>query len=119
MGLRNLDDSRVGIRTFLGQNPRTCFVAEASPAIIGAILCGSDGRRAYIYHAAVHVDHRNRGVGVALVGAVEQSLRELGVNKVALVAYTTNAAGNAFWERLGYAPRHDLVYRDKALVEQV
>ena len=119
MGLRSLDDSKEGIRKFLERNPRTCFVAESARAIIGAILCGSDGRRAYIYHTAVRAEHRNQGVGAALVAAVEQSLRNMDINKVALVAYTTNTAGNAFWERLGYTLRHDLVYRNKTLVEQL
>lgn len=118
MGLRSLDDSKEGIRKFLERNPRTCFVAESSLAIIGAILCGNDGRRAYIYHTAVHMEHRNRGVGAALVAAVEQSLRDMGINKVALVAYTTNTAGNAFWEHIGYTLRHDLTYRNKTLMEQ-
>ncbi|MDR1326400.1 MAG: GNAT family N-acetyltransferase [Treponema sp.] len=118
MGLRSLDDSKAGICAFLERNPRTCFVAESALAIIGAILCGNDGRRAYIYHTAVHAEHRNHGIGAALVAAVEQSLRDIGINKVALVAYTTNTVGNAFWERLGYTLRPDLIYRNKTLVDQ-
>lgn len=31
------------------------------------------------------------------------------------VAFERNAGGNAFWEKLGFAAREDLVYRDRAL----
>ena len=38
-----------------------------------------------------------------------------GIIKVALVAFSRNDAGNAFWERLGFTARGDLTYRNKAL----
>ena len=53
MGLRSLDDSKEGINAFLKRNPDTCFVALDSKKVIGAILCGHDGRRGYIYHTVV------------------------------------------------------------------
>ena len=49
MGLNDLDDSKEGIARFLQRNPQTCLVAVENQTIIGAILVGSDGRRAYIY----------------------------------------------------------------------
>ena len=47
MGLNDLDDSKEGIARFLQRNPQTCLVAVENQTIIGAILVGSDGRRAY------------------------------------------------------------------------
>ena len=38
-----------------------------------------------------------------------------GIIKVALVVFSRNDAGNAFWERLGFTARGDLTYRNKAL----
>ena len=35
--------------------------------------------------------------------------------KVALVVFSRNDAGNAFWERFGFTARGDLTYRNKAL----
>jgi ribosomal protein S18 acetylase RimI-like enzyme len=122
MGLRSLDDSAAGIGRFLARNPGTCFVAAASssPAgadgeLAGAILSGHDGRRGYIYHAAVREEWRRRGVGKALVQAVEAALAGAGITRIALVAYKTNKAGNRFWEKSGFLSRKDLVYRDKSL----
>jgi ribosomal protein S18 acetylase RimI-like enzyme len=115
IGLRSLDDSAAGIGRFLARNGGTCFVAEAGEDLAGAVLSGHDGRRGYIYHAAVREEWRRRGIGKALVRAVEAALVREGIAKVALVAYRTNEGGNRFWEREGFLPREDLVYRDKSL----
>ncbi|MBQ3177059.1 MAG: GNAT family N-acetyltransferase [Clostridia bacterium] len=119
MGLNNLDDSAEGIAQFLHRNPGTCFVAEKSEKIVGCILAGNDGRRGYIYHTAIHPDNRNHGIGTALVESVVQALKEIGINKVALVVFERNAGGNAFWEKMGFTGREDLVYRNRTIIDMV
>lgn len=115
MGLNNLDDSREGIEKFLNRNPETCFAARADGRIIGAILVGNDGRRGYIYHTAVHPDFRGKGFGKALVEEALTALDKLGINKAALVVFENNKTGNAFWAKLGFGTRDDLIYRNKAI----
>lgn len=115
MGLRRLDDSREGIAKFLERNPRTNFVAEEDNAIAGVILCGHDGRRGYIYHAAVEPDRRGQGIGRSLVDHVLRALKEEGVAKAALVVFATNRIGNEFWENLEFEVRTDLIYRNKSI----
>ena len=119
MGLNNLDDSRDGIARYLARNPDTCFVAEKSDEIIGAIIAGHDGRRGFIYHTAVNSDHRNQGIATKLVDAAMAALKANGVNKVALVVFDRNEVGNEFWEKTGFTVREDLVYRNKAIAEFV
>lgn len=119
MGLNNLDDSREGIARYLTRNPDTCFVAEEGGSLIGAIMAGHDGRRGFIYHTAVHPLHRRRGAARALVNAALDALKAEGITKIALVVFDRNEAGNAFWEKLGFSQRNDLVYRNKSLVEMV
>jgi ribosomal protein S18 acetylase RimI-like enzyme len=118
MGLRSLDDSEEGIGKFLERNPRTCFVAEAGAEIAGVILSGHDGRRGYIYHAAVRETDRGKGIGNIMVEAVEKAMRDEGINKISLVAYSDNERGNRFWERLGYQTRPDLSYRTKSINDE-
>ena len=113
MGLNDLDDSQDGIRRFLERNPETCFVAEDEGKIVGVILAGSDGRRGYIYHTAVHPTYRRRGIAGTLT---EQNL---GIHKVAMLVFKKNHEANAFWESLGFTAREDLYYRNRALVEMV
>ncbi|NLG88882.1 MAG: GNAT family N-acetyltransferase [Clostridiaceae bacterium] len=117
VGLNNLDDSREGIEKFLKRNPETCFVAEKDNKIIGVILCGHDGRRAFIYHTAVSESERRRGVGTALVDAVIDALKKEGISKAALVVFSKNELGNSFWEKRGFTARQDLVYRNKTINE--
>ena len=114
MGLNNSDDSKEGIQKFLDRNPETCFVAVQDD-IDGVILSGHDGRRGYIYHTAVRPEYRNQGIGSKLVLASMNALEELGITKVALVAFEDNQAGNAFWEKQGFTARDDLVYRNKTI----
>lgn len=47
-GIRSMDDSREGVARFLKRNPTTSVVAEEDGKVVGAILCGHDGRRAYV-----------------------------------------------------------------------
>ena len=119
MGLNNLDDSKDGIAIYLDRNPDTCFVAEKSDEIIGVIIAGHDGRRGFIYHTAVNPDYRNQGIATKLVNAAVDALKANGINKVALVVFDRNEVGNAFWEKVGFTAREDLVYRNKAIAELV
>lgn len=87
MGLNNLDDSKDGIEKFLNRNPDTCFVAETDNKIIGAILTGNDGRRGYIYHTAVSPEYQKQGIGKQLVDTAVNALKNIGINKTALVVF--------------------------------
>lgn len=119
MGLNNLDDSEQGINKFLQRNPDTCFVALQDEKVVGVIMAGSDGRRGYIYHTAVNPQYRKRGIATALVETVMQAMKNIGINKVALVVFEHNEGGNKFWEKLGFTERNDLVYRNKAINEMI
>lgn len=117
MGLNNLDDSREGIERFLLRNPETCFVAEADETVVGVIMAGHDGRRGYIYHTAVLPEYRNRRIAAKLVENAMSAMKNAGINKVALVVFDRNEGGNAFWEKMGFTVRGDLVYRNKSIAE--
>ena len=117
MGLNNVDDSEDGIEKFLLRNPETCFVAVDNGETIGVIMAGNDGRRGYIYHTAVKPSERNKGIGKSLVDTVMKAFENIGINKVALVVFESNETGNAFWEKIGFVPRDDLVYRNRQIKE--
>ena len=53
-GIRSIDDSREGTERFLKRNPTTSIVAEADGKLVGAILCGHDGRTGCFYHVCVN-----------------------------------------------------------------
>lgn len=119
MGFNNLDDSREGISKFLKRNPNTSFVSEENNSLTGVILAGNDGRRGYIYHMSVSEAYRRQGIGTKLVNACLSALEQEGINKVALLVFNYNEAGNAFWEKQGFSLREDIDYRNRTLCEMV
>lgn len=117
-GIRSVDDSKEGIERFLQWNPGLSTVAEEDGKVIGAILCGSDGRRGCLYHVCVHQDYRRLGIGKSMVVRCMERLKELKINKVSLIAFTQNDIGNAFWKEMGWTKREDLNYYDFTLNEK-
>ena len=108
-GIRALDDSREDVVRFIRRNPTTSVVAEADGRIVGSILCGSDGRQGALYHVCVAREYRRQGIGTRMVGYCMERLREMGINKVGLIAFANNDAGNAFWKQIGWK-RSDVNY---------
>ena len=117
-GIRSVDDSREGIERFLKWNPGLSVVAEVEGTIVGAILCGSDGRRGCLYHVCVHKDFRRQGIGKSMVVWCMEKLKGFQINKVSLIAFTQNDVGNAFWKEIGWTKREDLNYYDFTLNEK-
>lgn len=117
-GIRSVDDSREGIGRFLKRNPTTSVVAEADGKIVGAILCGHDGRRGCFYHVCVDEAYRMRGIGKSMVVYAMEALKKEQINKVSLIAFTENDIGNAFWKEIGWTKRLDLNYYDFTLNEE-
>lgn len=117
-GIRSVDDSREGVARFLKRNPTTSVVAVEDDKIVGAILCGHDGRRGCLYHVCVDEAYRMRGIGKAMVVFAMEALKKEEINKVSLIAFTKNDIGNAFWNEIGWTKRQDLNYYDFTLNEE-
>ncbi len=116
--IRSIDDSREGVARFLLRNPSTSVVAVEDGRVVGAILCGHDGRRGCMYHVCVDPDYRMRGIGKAMVVQAMTALKQEGISKVSLIAFTRNDVGNAFWCCIGWTKREDLNYYDFTLNEK-
>lgn len=117
-GIRSIDDSREGVERFLKRNPTTSVVAEQNGRIVGAIMCGHDGRTGCFYHVCVARDYRKHGVGYKMVRFAIKALMEEGISKVTLIAFKENEVGNAFWQNLGWTERSDVNYYDLVLNEE-
>jgi ribosomal protein S18 acetylase RimI-like enzyme len=115
-GIRALDDSREDIERFIRRNPTTSVVARMDGRIVGSILCGSDGRQGALYHVCVAKEYRRRHIGTHMVGWCMHQLKALGINKVALIAFSGNDVGNAFWKTIGWK-QSDVNYYEFVLNE--
>ena len=116
--IRSIDDSREGVARFLQRNPSTSVVAVEDGMVVGAILCGHDGRRGCLYHVCVNPAYRRRGIGKAMVVFCMDALKKENINKVSLIAFTKNDIGNAFWHSVGWKQREDLNNYDIVLNDE-
>ena len=104
-GIRSIDDSKEGVERFIRRNPTTSMVAEMDGRIVGAILCGHDGRRAGLYHVCVKEAYRKHGIGQKLV-------------ERCLIAFKKNEIGNRFWQKLGWKYCDNVNYYECVLNEE-
>ena len=95
-------DSREEVAEYLKRNPGLSRVAEAEGRIVGAVMCGHDGRRGWIYHLAVAPEYRGQGVGKMLLDDCVRGLREAGLKRAIILVEGNNAAGQKFWLREGW-----------------
>jgi ribosomal protein S18 acetylase RimI-like enzyme len=101
-------DSREEISQFLARNPGLCFTARNDNQLVGAVLCGNDGRRGYLYHLAVAKDYHHQGIGKALTVKVLNALREAGIQKCHIFVVADNLEGARFWQKTGWKKREDI-----------
>ena len=108
--IRSIDDSRENIIRFLVRNEGISCVAydKKDNSIVGAILCGHDGRTATFYHVCVAEEYRRRGIGKEMVSFCMKKLIEEQINTISLVAFTSNDVGNRFWHSIGWEKRSDV-----------
>ena len=111
----NESDTRTNIAIYLKRNPQMSFVARKGRTIVGAVLCGHDGRRGYLHHLAVAKNHRGNGIGKNLVKASFSALARAGITRCNIYIFNSNAEGEAFWLHNGWAKRTDLQMLQKAV----
>ena len=114
----NESDSVPALASYLQLNPELSFVARNEQhQIIGAVLCGHDGRRGYLHHLAVARINRKMGIGRALVEKCLSALRTLNIPKCNIFLFSNNSGGEAFWRKMGWGERGDLRLLQKVLLQ--
>ena len=101
-------DDEDEIAFYLARNLNQSFVCRVGAEIVGTILCGNDGRRAFIYHLAVHKDYRKQGIGRHLVGLAIRAQKAIGIERVVLFVKEENKNGIAFWKQCGFAKHTEI-----------
>jgi len=104
----NESDTPDQLRAYLDRNPGLSLIARDSTRLIGAVLCGHDGRRGYLNHLAVAPEYRGRGLGRQMVESCLAALRVIGILKCNIFLYADNEPGAQFWNCCGWAARNDL-----------
>jgi ribosomal protein S18 acetylase RimI-like enzyme len=113
-------DEREPIVAYLTRNPELSQVAiigasETAERVVGAVLCGFDGRRGDLCHLAVDKEFRGRGIGRRLVEVCLACLQEVGMLKCNIRVFANNREGQAFWRHLGFVSRDDLAVMQRKI----
>ena len=95
-------DDRETIRRFLERNRELSRVALVSGTIVGAVLCGHDGRRGYIYHLAINPAYQGLGIAKRLISECLEGLKRAGLERVNILVAKDNPRGLEFWRRTGW-----------------
>jgi len=111
----NADDSRESVIHFLERNPALSFVAVDQDNLVGAALCGHDGRHGYIHNLAVKKTHRKQGIGKSMVGRCMFELIKLGIHRCHLYVEGDNQNGINFWKKLGWEQRVEMISMSQPL----
>ena len=104
----NESDTRAAIGSYLKRNRGMSFVARDGQQLVGAVLCGHDGRRGYLHHLAVAPTHRRKGLGTKLVARCLAELKRVGILKCNIFLYADNVRGERFWRSNGWKKRSNL-----------
>jgi putative acetyltransferase len=113
----NESDTPPQLQAYLRCNPglsRVARIDDAAPdpsspgELVGAVLCGHDGRRGYLHHLAVAPAWRRRGIARSLVDQCLAALADQGITRCNLFVFADNDDGQAFWHALGWRRRGEL-----------
>lgn len=106
-------DARGPFERQLAQSTAIYLGAFQGETLIGAVLGTHDGRKGWINRLAVHPRYRGRGIGRALVEAVEAQLNERGIEIVAALIEDWNEPSFQVFAALGYIHHPDIHYLSK------
>lgn len=114
LGLCPSFDTRESITAYLERNAGLSSVARLGDSIVGAVLCGHDGRRGSIYHMAVAIDYRGQGLAKKLVDRCLNGLKAQGIDTAFLFVHNKNQAGAIFWNKIGWEIAPEIRYYSRS-----
>ena len=91
----------------LTRDPGLFLVARDVGGVVGTVMGGWDGRRAYLYHLAVLPEWRRQGIADALMDEIEERFRRLGALEAKTQILMDNDASRAFFRHRGYLREDD------------
>ena len=109
----NANESPAEFSRILARNPGMSFCARADGRLIGAVFCGHDGHRGFLYHLAVEPAYRRLGIARLLVARCLARLAEEGIQRVSIHLFADNEDGSAFWQRTGWRKRPNVLVMSK------
>ncbi len=95
---RTPTDNVQDVQRAIAQPQLEFLVAEVDGRVVGTIMGGFDGWRGAISRLAVEASYRRRGIGQALLAAVEERFDRNGVSVVGALVEKDHPWAMAFWD---------------------
>ena len=88
---------------YLEKNPDASSVAYTKDSkVIGALLCGNDGIRGFIYHIAIYNEYRVNEIEKRLVDRSLAKLREIGIETGFIFTQNNNHEMDSNFNSIGW-----------------
>ena len=94
----------------LQRDPDLFLIAELNGVVIGCVMGGFDGRRGMVYHLAVKVEFRQKGLGAMLMAELEKRMKDKGCIRSYLLVTHDNLDAIRFYENTGWEKMDLLIY---------
>lgn len=107
---KGFDTKDILIR-YLKRNPGLssgAYIKEGK--LVGALMCGHDGRRGSIYHTAVYNEFRKKGIGKMMEMRSLEELRKEGITTGFLFINVKNPGSREFWNSIGWEVAENVRY---------
>jgi ribosomal protein S18 acetylase RimI-like enzyme len=100
--LRPWNDPEKDIQRKLEVQPEMFLVGVLHEEVVATVMAGYEGHRGWVNYLAVAPEHRQQGLGRAIMAEAERLLGRAGCPKINLQIRGTNASAIEFYRRLGY-----------------
>lgn len=100
---------------FLSRNQGFSTIAKSDTAIVGAILCGHDGRRGFFYHSGVDYSFRKQGIAKEMIERCFEMLRKEDIDTCFLFTIDSNIPAQEFWKSMGFNYAPHILYHSRSI----
>jgi ribosomal protein S18 acetylase RimI-like enzyme len=108
-------DTEKRLLRFLLKNQNFSTIAKLENQIVGALLCGNDGRRGFFYHIGVSPDFRNQKIATRMVKYSFKKLRHDDIDTCFLFTSQFYSEAQAFWKSMGFEYASHVMYQSRAI----
>jgi len=107
---RPWNDPGSDIDTCVSKPESTILIGKDGGKVVGSVMVGHDGHRAWLYYLAVSPVLQKGGLGRKLVAAAEDWVKARGIPKVMLMVRPENDKVRAFYEAIGYIEEPRVIF---------
>ena len=108
-------DTKERLTKFLHRNQGLSSVAKVECKIVGALLCGHDGRRGFFYHTGVDYAYRKQGIATRMIERCFDMLKKEGIDNCFLFTNDFNRDAQKFWKAMGFGYAPHVMYHSRGI----